>query len=1233
MSSRLSLSMNAATIPAAQRRITTRNGQRRRKTLALAISATLALGLAQNAAAGFPATVQLSDLDGADGFRLDGVAGNDRSGRALSAAGDVNGDGIDDLLIGALGADPNGDADSGSSYVVFGNSAGFPAALNLASLNGTNGFRLDGVAVDDLSGRAVSAAGDVNGDGIDDLIIGASNADPNGDESGSSYVVFGKDTSTMGDFPATMSLSSLNGTNGFRLDGVAANDNSGKAVSAAGDINGDGFDDLLIGAPAAAPNSYDSGSSYVVFGKDTATMGDFPATISLSSLNGTNGFRLDGVAEGHNSGSALSGAGDVNGDGIDDLLIGARYAGPNDNNSGRSYVVFGKDTATAGDFDATLALASLDGTNGFRLDGVAANDRSGYAVSSAGDINGDGIDDLLIGALYADPNGNDSGSSYVVFGNSAGFTATLNLASLTGTNGFRLDGVASNDRSGRTVSSAGDINGDSFDDLLVGAYFADPNGSNSGSSYVVFGKDTATVGGFPAALNLASLAGTDGFRLDGVAADDRSGRAVSVAGDVNGDGFDDLLIGAYGADPNNSTSGSSYVVFGGTAGPGLAPAVGLTPASMAFGNVMLGQTSAPQAVTLENTGSADLVLGTLALSGANPGDFALGNDTCSSQTIAAAATCTFDVTLTPSATGPRAAQVDIPSNAPTNPDTVPLSGTGESVNDPPMAQDDNVATDEDTILNGNVLVDNGNGADSDVDGDVLTVTEVNGVAAYVDTQITLASGALLTVNGDGSFEYDPNGQFESLGAGGSAIESFDYTISDGQATDSATVTVAINGVDDLPVAADDTATISEDAPVIAIDVLANDTDIDGGPIAIDSATQPAGGTVSITGGGSGLSYQPDPDLCNDGSPTDDFSYTLTPGGSSATVAVTVTCVKDAPAADASTATTDEDNAVTITLTGSDVDGDALTFAIATAPANGSLDAIMPINDTTAEVTYTPDADSNGNDSFNYQVCDPEPLCDTATASITVNAVNDPPIFTAGGDVETFEGTAFDTPWASDISPGPADEAGQSVLFVITGNTNPGLFDVEPALDSSGQLTFTPAADTIGSAEITAVAADDGGTANGGNDISDPTTFTVDVIAVADLALRKRDCADPNRPGGQVTYLLQARNQGPSDATSVMVEDSLPEGMTLVDSIPSGLCSDTGMGILDCDLGALAAGTGLEFSIIAAIDASVMDTMLANVAVISGAESDPVSANNFGTEFTLILSDLIFADNMEKCTPD
>ena len=147
-----------------------------------------------------------------------------------------------------------------------------------------------------------------------------------------------------------------------------------------------------------------------------AVLGAFPANLELSTLTGTDGFKLSGVAAFDFSGISVSAAGDVNGDGVDDVIIGADRADPNGSDSGASYVVFGKDTATAGAFPANLALSTLDGTNGSKLSGVAAGDNSGVSVSEAGDINGDGMDDVIIGALLADPNGiSDSGASYVVF--------------------------------------------------------------------------------------------------------------------------------------------------------------------------------------------------------------------------------------------------------------------------------------------------------------------------------------------------------------------------------------------------------------------------------------------------------------------------------------------------------------------------------------------------------------------------------------------------------------------------------------------------------------------------------------------------------------------------------------------------------------------------------------------------------------------------------------------------
>ena len=479
----------------------------------------------------------------ATGFRLVGPA-ESVSGVSVAGAGDVNGDSMDDLIVGAPGAYPGG-----KSYVVFGTNTGFAASVELSELDGSNGFRLDGNDAYDSSGRSVAGAGDINGDGTDDLIIGTSRYEPYGqDRSAKSYVVFG----TNAGFAASLDLLALDGSNGFRLDGIDA---SGYSVAGAGDVNGDDLDDLIIGAWGADPGARNNaGESDVLFGRDTG----FAASLDLAAFDGSNGFRLEGIDAYDASGWSVAGAGDVNGDGIDDLIIGAPHFDQDGRKfAGESYVVFGSDTGIG----PSLDLARLDGSNGFRLNGINASDYSGFSVAGAGDVNGDGIDDLIIGALGADPGArNSAGESYVVFGANR-FAASVDLAALDGLNGFRLDGVAVDDKSGSAVAGAGDVNGDGFDDMIVSASLAAPDGKLlAGESYLVFGSDTRIA----PSLDLATLDGSNGYRLAGIDAYDTSGVSIAGAGDFNGDGFDDLIIGASDADSGTSTTaGESYVVFGG----------------------------------------------------------------------------------------------------------------------------------------------------------------------------------------------------------------------------------------------------------------------------------------------------------------------------------------------------------------------------------------------------------------------------------------------------------------------------------------------------------------------------------------------------------------------------------------------------------------------------------------------------------------------------------------------
>jgi len=467
----------------------------------------------------FGATLDVSALNGSDGFRLNGSAGDD-AGASVSSAGDVNGDGLDDVIIGTPSNARYGD---GGAYVVFGSTGGFDPVINLGTLDGTDGFRMfSNVGEPGYAGQAVSGGADINGDGFDDVIIG----EPS--ENGRTYVLFGHS----GNFDDSVNLTTLGGSTGFIIEGYYI----GSSVSALGDINGDGFDDLITGSTYArySNSTFEIyGEAYVVFGSATPPAGPLNvADLNGSNgvLNGTNGFAIQGAAAGDYVGGAVSSAGDVNGDGLDDILIGVERAEYDSSinpatGTGRAYVVFGRSTAFPATINLRVSTASnpnptayLDGENGFRLDGEVRGDYVGQSVSNAGDINGDGFDDLLIGASLVDIGPNFSvGTGYVVFGD--GFTAGIETKVGTDSGQSKSDtlnavqGAASIDR---LIGGQGNdvLNADGGADVLIGGEGDDVLGLATNNIGTAFrfdggtGVDTLKLGGsasFSGSLDLTAI--------------------------------------------------------------------------------------------------------------------------------------------------------------------------------------------------------------------------------------------------------------------------------------------------------------------------------------------------------------------------------------------------------------------------------------------------------------------------------------------------------------------------------------------------------------------------------------------------------------------------------------------------------------------------------------------------------------------------------------------------------
>jgi hypothetical protein len=437
-----------------------------------------------------------SDAD----VRLDGAAEGDDLGYSVAVAGDVNGDGWQDVAVAAPGAGHNGRPGSGSVYVVFGGRS--LHALDLAAFGPSDGFRIDGAQAGAEAGRAVvAAAGDVNRDGLDDVVVGQGYAA--GACDGAAYVVFGKPDGG----PVDLAAFGLPGnTRGFRVVGLDGN--PGFSVAGGGDVNGDGRSDVVVGAPFTRGPTFGAGAAYVVFGKD-----DY-STVNVDVL-GTNGFRIAGVASSppRYTGWTVTNAGDVDGDGLDDVALGQYFF------NGSAYVVFGKASSTPVD----LAAIGTDAARGFRIDGTSES------VAGAGDVNGDGLADVAIGAARA---------AFVVHGSAS--TAPVALGAL-GPRGVKILLRTSLQPQ---VAGAGDVNGDGRPDVVVGEF-----GSRA---WVVFtGPTNEAID--TRSPSFAGLALT-GIEWDGITA--FRGPAVGGGADVTGDGRADVLVGANA----RAGTGAAYVV-------------------------------------------------------------------------------------------------------------------------------------------------------------------------------------------------------------------------------------------------------------------------------------------------------------------------------------------------------------------------------------------------------------------------------------------------------------------------------------------------------------------------------------------------------------------------------------------------------------------------------------------------------------------------------------------------
>ncbi|MDJ0678153.1 MAG: VCBS repeat-containing protein [Calothrix sp. MO_167.B42] len=517
--------------------------------------------------------IDVTKLSGNEGFIIrdsKSVPGNSGFNGTVRSLGDINGDGRSDITFETSGNVPNdfyGEVLRDDAGIVLGSGH---SGIDVANLKPNEGFvipsdekiRVDGKPSDVFKTKVFSA-GDINNDGVEDMLISREVFRGTDDGTDFAYdydntvdVVFGgsniNETGSSKGFSLT-----LNGSQEIG-DFVAAADS-------VGDVNGDGVEDMMFMGPNSSAN--------IIFGNSEIGAN---GSVDIGELDGKNGFKISDNANGGNVNLAWtsSGAGDVNGDGFADLIISTNgetkripgYDGGSLTYKGRSYVVFGgSEVGGNGTFDPT----KINGSNGFMVEGTEFGDSLGrQSVSSAGDVNGDGYDDVLLGS--------SNGNSYVVFGKADGFNTKYTTADLNnGKDGFTIEGGPS------PVSKAGDFNGDGLSDIVVGQGYGE-------DAYVIYGNKDIGAGG---SVKVSEMNGDNGITLKG------AGQVIDYAGDVNGDGIDDILTGNHGQTDILTTGkldpAQGYVIYGQKTGSTTTTGDGMTgdpsePTSDGTGDILTG---------------------------------------------------------------------------------------------------------------------------------------------------------------------------------------------------------------------------------------------------------------------------------------------------------------------------------------------------------------------------------------------------------------------------------------------------------------------------------------------------------------------------------------------------------------------------------------------------------------------------------------------------------------------